>query len=285
MLLLGLPAAASGEPPPRDEIDRWVPSFGAWGAMLVSDADGSILSNVRGASEPTPGSFETTGDDLFVDPVVGGTIELMTPGIRAIPGSPRFFVRGDVGADLGFTRSVAKEGSPGEFVFPPNQPNPPPSTITGQGSQLEAAVKPLVASAGAGIAFTLDVGERRLRFKPSVEYHWDEVEASGLVANVGGTAGNLEFVRLQGSDEKSYHAIGPGLEVEMDVAQWGEIGMSLFLNGRGFKFLGDRDIEFTDPSGADCPGGPEPCASWRYERAAWGFHGGVGFRFRWAPRD
>ena len=203
----------------------------------------------------------------------------MTPGIRAVPGRPRFFVRGDAAADLGFIRSVVKTGNPGEFEFPDAPPPIPAQSILGQGAEVEAEVRPLLLSAGAGVAFTVDVGERRLRIKPSVEYHWDEVEVSGLVTNVSGPDDDLRFVRLQGGGERSYHAIGPGLEVEMDVARWGDFGMSLFLTARGFKFLGDRDIEFSDTD--EMTG---ESASWRYERASWGFQGGVGFRFRWAPR-
>jgi hypothetical protein len=245
-----------------------------------------------------------SGDDLMVSPFVGASAELMTPGLSHVPGRPRLFLHGDVLPHFASSRDVAKEGAPGELALPDAPAGQPDPTVTdigilGQGSKTSVDLKPLVIAAGAGIAFTVDAWGRRLRIKPSAEYLREDLEVSGVVKraiNLPPDGGNeLEdflLIELRGSQQKTYHGIGPGLELEMDAARAGPFMLSLFLSGRAYRMLGDLGVTLTDSTEISDPDPPPPgpriktqtvSADWTFEKAAWSYQGGVGLRFRWLP--
>ena len=63
-------------------------------------------------TRPRPrGRCDASGSDLLATPYVGGSLEIMTPGLGFVPGRPRFFVHGDASVSFGFTRDVAKDGA------------------------------------------------------------------------------------------------------------------------------------------------------------------------------
>jgi hypothetical protein len=325
------PEAAVPEPKAKDEAERWVPAFSIYTGVLVQDAEASIDTGpitgecvpprlsydtlhcerqIRptalvdiGRFDPVPPADEffvtTKGDDLMVTPFVAGSLELMTPGLTSVPGRPRLFVHGDAAVSFAFTRDVAKEGIPEAFEVSPNVNNPNEATILGQGSALTAEVKPLLLSAGAGVAFTIDAWERRLRIKPSVEYLREEIEVTGVVHRAVqtrlGTPGDpddpipttaefpdgFRLIQLSGSDKRFFHGVGPGLEVELDAGRAGPLVLAVYVAGQAYAFLGDLEMEFSD---ANEVGGTEPeTATWRFEKNRWGFRSGVGLRFRWVP--
>lgn len=317
------PEAAAAEPAPKDETERWVPSFSVFSGVLVQNADGELASSgIEGACEATPNppdpahcmqqirptapppTFEElplvtiTGDDRMVTPFVGGSLELMTPGLTSLPGRPRLFVHGDAAASFSATRDVAKEGVPDAFATPEGLEFLSESSILGQGSATSAEVMPLVISAGAGVAFTLEAWERRIRIKPSVEYVREEIEVKGVVHRAvwnfapPATADNpfpkaenfpsgLRLIELRGSDKQTFHGIGPGLEIEMDTLRAGPFMLAVYVSGNAYAFLGDRDVELSDanPVGDE----KEETATWRFEKDEWAFRGFVGLRFRWVP--
>jgi hypothetical protein len=240
----------------------------------------------------------------------------MTPAITQGFGKPRFFVHGDVAPSFAFTRALARESSPASCSFadpipadcaPPTlnpaiRPQVAETTILGQGSETNAEIKPWLFSGGAGVAFTVPVGERRIRIKPSVEYMQEEVEVSGTVHRAvqtacataaatcpGGafpptanqppppTIPNFRGIVLNGSDSKVFHGIGPGLEIEMDTRRAGPFLLALFVSGQAYRFLGDREMSF---SAANEFG---ETAQWDYEHHSWAYRGGVGMRFRFLP--
>lgn len=325
-----LPVPEARDPEARDETQRWVPGFGFSSGVFAQNAEGSVTSSnvrytltsfpvglppqfppfTRVVSEPL--SPSASGDDLFVTPFVGLSTEMMTPGLQGVPGRPRLFVHGDVSISFSATRFVAKDGVPESgLAIPPDLATSPPgdaqpgtlgAQIDGQGSSTTGTVKTLVVSAGLGSAFTISVGERWLRIKPSVEYFREEIEVEGLVArliqtNQGSGSRNPpvnpHFVYptpiLEGSVTKTYYGIGPGLEVEMDAARAGPFMLSLFTSGQAYRMLGDRDIEFEDSTTMNDPAlNPNPqtaSAKWTFHPHAWTYRGGVGLRFRWLPED
>ena len=228
----------------------------------------------------------------MVAPFVGGTVELMAPSWTPLPGRPRLFIRGDVVAAFAFDRDVAKEGSPGKMVDPQTAEFPE-AAILGQGTTASAEVQPLVASAGTGIAFTVDFRGRRLRIKPSVEWFQEEVRFGGVVhravrTNPGAPAPTLstfEFISMTGSQTRTFNGIGPGLELEMDTLRAGPFMMTLFVSGQAYRILGNRNIKFgaTHQMTAAELGGQVVSADWSFEKAAWTYRGGLGLRFRWVP--
>jgi hypothetical protein len=304
---------AGEEPAPRDETERWVPSFSVFSGVLVQDADADLVSGrIQGecvattipsdpahceqqirptapppTSEPLP-LVRIDGDDLMVTPYVGGSLELMTPGLTSLPGRPRFFVHGDAAASFSATRDVAKEGVPDEFAPAEGLEFTAEASILGQGSATSAEVMPLVISGGAGVAFTLDAWGRRIRIKPSVEYVREEIEVEGIVHRAVQTRNmpaprpedfpdGFRLIELGGREKQVFHGIGPGLEVEMDTLRAGPFMLAVYLSGNAYTFLGDREVEFSDTNEDG------ESAEWHFEKNEWAFRGFVGLRFRWVP--
>jgi hypothetical protein len=308
------PEAAGGEPAPKDESERWVPSFSLFSGVLVQNADGDLTSSriLGECADPPPfppdpahceqqirptaplsdvplPSVTTRGDDRMVTPFVGGSLELMTPGLISLPGRPRLFVHGDAAASFSATRDLAKEGVPGAFEVAEGVTFPKETNVLGQGSTTSAQVMPLVVSAGAGVAFTLEAWERRIRIKPSVEYLREEIEVEGVVKRAVQTRyrrpsptaedfpDGFRLIELSGSEKQVFHGIGPGLEVEIDTLRAGPFMLAVYVSGSAHAFLGDREVEFSDTN-AD-----GESAAWRFEKNEWAFRGFVGLRFRWVP--
>jgi hypothetical protein len=294
---------ATDEPEAKDETQRWVPALAVFSGVLVQGADAAVANSALTGSDPLegvrpcldPDQLLLTGacvtaedDDLMVGPFVGATAELMTPGLGMVPGRPRFFLHGDVAGYFGPERDVAREGAPDEMVDP-EEPLFAEVAIPGQGSKTSVEVKPLVLSAGAGIAFTLEAWDRRLRIKPSFEYLQEKVEVTGVVnravrldpgSNLPPVPATFRFIVIEGGDEKTYHGIGPGLEVEVDAARAGPFMLTLFVSGQAYKMLGDLEVaftgSFTDEIGTET-------AAWVFEKDPWSYRGGLGLRFRWLP--
>lgn len=334
------PQDVGPEPKAKDETERWVPAFSIYSGVLVQGAKGSIDTGALQGEEgqgkdcvppksipkfedtrhcerqirPTaivnrdpqnpdvpPVEFVTTrGDDLMLAPFVAGSLELMTPGLTSVPGRPRLFAHADAAVSFSFTRDIAKEGVPGEFEVAPNVEFPNERSIRGQGSTTTAEVKPLLISAGAGVAFTVEAWERRLRIKPSVEYLREEIEVTGAVKRVVQTVTNpdpraedfepykceegsgFRCIELSGGKKRVFHGVGPGLEIELDTARAGPLVLAVYLAGQAYAFLGDLEMEFSDAQKVGTDPDPES-ATWRFEKNRWGFRTGVGLRFRWVP--
>jgi hypothetical protein len=282
--------------------------------------------------EPRPDVLPTDGDDVFLTPFVGGSTEVMTPGLQGVPGRPRLFAHGDLSAAFSFVRNVAKEGVPGGIEYPspqrvnssdPNSPIGPPDlppgstliktapnttegSIPGIGSSTAGEVQTLVASAGLGVAFTIDAMERRIRIKPSVEYMREEIEVTGRLVRAyqvdtgllkdavpGAPLINgvyLDTIDLQAAKTRPFYGIGPGLEIEMDAARGGPVVLSLFASGQAYYMLGDLDVHMRAEQDVLADGtyvvtDQTVDADWDFHIHQWAYRGGVGLRFRWLPED
>jgi hypothetical protein len=321
LLVLACPLARSAGAQAPDETERWVPSLGITSGVIAQKADASTDSSgitynltsrrvVNGTEVVTTVLTTnehlrppTTGDDILITPFVGGTLELMTPGLQSIPGKPRLFVRSDVSGAFGSERKVSREKAPSSLPDPlPTQPSFAEEAVPGIGSETAAEVQPLLITAGGGIAFTLDAFGRRIRIKPSVEYQREEIDLTGKVIRAVNTDTGIQGpqpgvpvgvdaaffgVTLQGNETQIFQGVGAGLEVEMDTGRAGPFIVALFVNGRGLKIVGDRKVEFSDQVTASDPNlVPNPTdvtADWEFEKKPWEFAGGVGIRFRWLP--
>lgn len=313
--------ARVGAAGPLDETERWVPSLGITSGVLAQKADASVTSSpitylqtVR--STPDNGVTEvvttstitnpnlrppTSGDDVLVTPYVGGSAELMTPGLQSLWGRPRLFVRTDLSGAFGTERKVARERTPSQLPDPfPTEPYISEEGIPGIGSETTAEVQPFAIAAGAGVAFSLDLGGRRFRIKPSVEYSREEIDFTGAVIRAVNTDTGIEGqvniqpkpsqwfgVTIHGDEKQVFQGVGAGLELEMDTVRAGPFMLSLFIDGRGVKILGDRKVEFsgqtTVSNPALIPTTNTFTADWEFEKKPWSFSGGVGIRFRWLP--
>ena len=56
----------------------------------------------------------------------------------------------------------------------------------------------------------------------------------------------LREIELQGQEHLRMDGLGPGLEIEMVVGRWGDIGASIFMSGQAYKILGDRSVTISD---------------------------------------
>lgn len=274
--------------------------------------DSLIVGVLPNATNALPAA----GEDLFLTPTVGASVEVMSPGIQSIPLKPRLFLHGDATIAFAFDRDVAKEGVPEGAQIP--DPVPPVYSevqVKGVGSKTSGQVKTLVLGGGIGAALNLEMWERAVRIKPSFEFMRQEVDITGRLIRafrkdtglrqvaLGGlpvppvapplftTPASAAFipVDLEASDTKTYYGIGPGLEFEVDAARAGPVMLTVFLAGQAYRMLGDLDVQLqasqviNDP--ALVPNNQTVTANFDFNLHSWAYRGGVGLRFRWLPED
>lgn len=332
-MLAAAPRAVAAASESVDEIERWVPAFSVSFDALGQKARGSVTSgDVLGPPLPegclmtdgtrngnlcpiapraSPGSPprpvvsrkiqpDDSGSDTNVAPLVGASIELMTPRLFEPLFQPRLFVHADAAAAFGFERNLAGAGKPDEFGPPtenfandpvgPAEPDVQEEPIVGQGTRTKLQTRQWVYSGGAGVAFSLKAFERRIRIKPSFEYLRAEIDLIGSVRRAvkqvelserSATALNpseFRLLALDFTDKETLHGFGPGLEIEADTAYVGPFLMSVFLMGRGYYLQGNLDFSFTETNEFG------ETATWTAELDPWTWRGGVGLRFRWVPQ-
>ena len=321
LLAVACALARSAAAQTRDETERWVPSLGITSGVIAQKADASSTSTgitylFTSRSAPNPNTEvitvtqvtnanvrpPTDGDDILITPFVGGTLELMTPGLQSIPGKPRLFMHGDVAGAFGSERKVSREKAPSTLEDPlPIEPNTAEEAVKGIGSETAAEVQPLLITAGGGIAWTLDAFGRRIRIKSSVEYSREEIDLTGKVIRAVNTdtgiiaqgtipRTNASFfgISLESNETEAFQGVGAGMEVEVDTGRAGPFMVALFVNGKGLKILGDRKVEFSNTTTVSNPAlvpnvPTDVTADWEFEKKPWSFGGGVGIRFRWLP--
>lgn len=273
---------------------------------------------------PAPGSTplrpSSSDNDLAIFAFVGANLELMTPALP-IPARPRLFLAGEILPSFADERDLAGEGDPSCVSGPepgdpcardedPLNPRNTPfgeNSANGQGSVTTTTYETLSFGASLGVAFPVRVGERQLRIKPSFGWFSYEAEASGQLVDAeceppsrctdvdGGVPpppppgavlpGSFRETMLSGSDTKRFHAIGPGLDVEMDTGRYGPLGTSIFLGGRAYRTLGDTTLEIQSTQVYGNDGLPlanqAVSARWEAEFEPWVFRAGVGLRIQW----
>jgi hypothetical protein len=275
--------------------------------------------------DPTAEVLPAGNDDLFLSPEVGASVEVMTPGLQGLPGRPRLFAHGGASLAFAFDRDVAKEGVPNGVgtIEPPSNPslNPPlppgsegvllfpqnplvsEAAIIGQGSKTSGEVNTLIASAGVGVAFTVDALERRLRIRPSIEWMRQEIDVTGRVVRVYRADTGLNIaglpqvnsvmlapIDMDAEKARHFYGLGPGLEVEMDAARAGPLMLSLFASGQAYRMLGDTEVQMRASQDVEADGtyvltDQTVEAEWSFHVHDWAYRGGVGLRFRWLPED
>lgn len=261
----------------ESELDRWVPSFALSSGIVVEDGTGDVTSNVRPYAD---------GSISFISPFVVGSLEIMSPRLVDGFARPRAFAHVDVGGLFSIEKDVAKEGAPKAFDAPTTGPINTDELISGQGSVTRADPDPFLLMAGAGVAFSWDVGEKRIRVKPSFEYMREAMTVSGLVHRGFVLVPDppvYDFVELKASRDVVFHGFGPGLEVEADIARWSSLLVGVGASVQYYWVLSDRNVVLTDETQTQQNG--TAAAQWRYFRGLHTVRAGVGMRFRWAPTD
>jgi hypothetical protein len=249
--------------------------------ILQTRQTGTLCEN----SPPAITQASSSGD-TDVAPLVDASLELAAP--RLIDGffSPRLFAHVDAAVAFGFERTVAGERKPGPFFVDPltlSHTEYSEGEVGGQGSRAKIQVRPLVVGTGAGVAFTATIFDRTVRLKPSFEYLYQEVD---LIASVhravkqrdpARSINDFRLIELSADSREKLHALGGGLELEVDASRMGPIGVSVFVFGRGYRFTGNLHHTFHDTNEFN------ESATWDYELDPWTYRAGVGARFRWIP--
>jgi hypothetical protein len=301
--LLALALAGPTRAAQEEYQEGWVPSFALFFDMLGQRADGAIAtSNVMqppvatfcgpsnqdlwGCPEsPVQLTPPSEGHDTDVVPMVGASLEIMSPRVYDEFLSPRVFAHGDFMGTFGFERTVAGERSPGPFFVDPlpSETDIFERSVGGQGSRAKIQVGRFAFGAGLGVAFTASVFERTIRIKPSFEYFTHELDMISsvrrAVKQVDPTLSlsGFRLIALSASDTETLHALGIGLEVETDTGRLGPVLTSLFIMGRGLKYTGNLHHTFTDSNELG------ESAIWFYDIDPWLWRAGLGIRFRWVP--
>jgi hypothetical protein len=250
--------------------------------------------------------IDDASSDTSVAPLVGGSLELMTPSPFNGFLYPRLFVHGDYAAAFAFERNLAGKGRPGQFEPPqgysPQAIDVEELAVQGQGSRARWQLDRDVWSSGGGLALTTTIFQHTIRIKPSFEWIHFSQDFIGVVHRAvklktpsqpqivtnPGTAQwrsqvvfndltAFRLIELTHTDTKDFDGIGPGLEIEVDTARLGPILTSVFALGRAYHLIGNLDQSF---SASNQYG---ESASWTFQPEPWVYRAGVGIRFRWVP--
>ena len=281
--------------------ERWVPGLSIFGLGMIQGRSGSVDSVERG---------EHTGSEQAVFASLGFSAELSTPALSWAPAGPRLFTHVDASLSFDTEVAVATEGDPGPLKINSVGNTGVISPLVGsegQGSATRIATQSPIVSAGLGLSFELPLWDRKLRIKPSVEWEWQKDQLRQLMGAVEAngtnpTACNMPSCRTLFMDRtatQGFHSIGPGLEIEIESARFGETILSVYATGRAYRLLGSRGFEFESLGFWETDGVPNPTEggpgidpnfvrspstlSSTYERDPWHYSIGVGLRLLWRP--
>ena len=296
---------------PRKEADRWIPSlaleggisFQKWDADVSSQACRDCAFDDPGA-DPEPLQPGGAGDDRDSTALIGIQLELMSPQLP-IPGSPRFFIGGEIAPTFGNERDIVSRGQPGSIGSPSTNENTrfSDAIATGQGSTVTMKRDELTFGLSAGLAFPFELFGRELEIRPSLNWTRFDVELDGFVSdadcklvtfgNVTSTqcnspgppvpAGFLRQTQIRTSTDETFDGIGPGLHVEMKAGRVGPLGTTVFAGARFFRLLGDKDVEIRSAptTVSDELGTDQTAARFGFEVDDWIYRFGVGIRLQW----
>jgi hypothetical protein len=203
--------------------------------------------------------------------------------------------------------------------------------ILGNGGWTTAEIDTLVFGATVGVAFPFELLGRPLRVKPSFGWIRYRIDVEGRAAraqcppfltdtptpapstacasfdprgpfdpddpfrNPVSQPGFKREIELGAQDSQHFNGIGGGLEIEMDTGRVGPFGVSLFLEGRFYRILGDRTVDLSDsvPFEEETVTSVLPpfreaslpaitaTANWPFEVEPWMYRAGLGLRLYW----
>lgn len=295
------------------EIRNWVFSGGLEGGLYFdsaeASADGTPLvgpraTNIDFVSDDVSTVIRSIDDSNDVrSGLLGPNLEVMSPAPFDIATHPRFFMDFSALAAITQETSIVRSGDPGEYAIPlpitRSAPFVGERAISGTGTVVSSQHQGVQLHMGIGTAFTFDIGEQRLRIKPSLRYSRTEtkitattrravriVNADPFGPNPGdGRIRSLDsyrFVSLDDSFTEVFHSIGPALEIEYDTAvRVGPFETTLFMKGGANHLFGDLETEFLKSN----PDYPAESVSYKYENEPWTYQVSTGFRLRFALKS
>jgi hypothetical protein len=294
------------------EAKRWSFAIALASGFTIQDHIGHIessaevLSFTAGTKEPFPPRPIVDGVYTALNPYFGANLEVMAPEIGWLPGKPRFFGDFEIVSSFPSTGATALEGSATSFKLPDkiagNAVLWPQEAVTGTGSRLDATMSSLVLSAHIGVAFPTTIRGRLVRIKPTIGWIQYGVRLDGLTLDAYKDdpvpprlepplyGENVRFIELSGTGVDRFNAIGPGLEIELEMKRrglfgWGFFRPSIFLVGNAYRNIGNQTIEADDTiSVNDALGEATYTTTWRLDVDDWIYRAGLGIRFRWVGK-
>lgn len=276
-LLSALARPAAAQLP--SESERWVPALGVTSGVFIQKTDSTVDSTEKGFFED---------DTLSVFPFVAGDLELMSPALLSGPLQPRLFVRGGVGRSWDALRRSPKEGDAGRLQLPDFPTDVEPlEAVRGQGSETRFETKPYFYTVAAGVSLSMPFDEERsLRIKSSVAYRYGATEIETLISDAQSIADDelcpCRLGRLTATDQKDQHALGAGLELELDAARMGPFLLAVHVGGTALRLVDGRNLRVSANGTYDDGVTPLDVSS-EAKLDRWNFQLGVGLRFRWLP--
>ena len=293
------------------ELSRWevavAGEFGVYARTAEASASGTLLvgpraSNVNtGANNDGPDTVieDLEGENDVYSLVPGATFTVMTPSLD-VATQPRLFLDVSILAPSTLESSIVRQGDPGKFGLPYansnvlviNEPQ-----VLGTGVEVSSQEQDYQLQVGLGMAFTFDVGESRIRLKPSVRYDRTQnvvsavakravrlVRIDPIIPGMDERFRSLDGYRLLTfADEQReiYHGIGAGLEVEyLTQNRLGPFELSLYLKGGATYIMGDLKTAFFSSN----PEYPEETVSFKYKNDPWAYQAATGIRLRFSPK-
>lgn len=300
-LLASSGRAASTEP---DGVDDWALTIGATVGIDFHRATGSSRTSVvrPDAIDTNPQLVRpaTRGDVLITTPTAGIDVGIISPRLLSEEWSPRFFAHGSIEGAFAADTTPNAEGSRGNLRAPRDGFGDPipffeEDSILGQGTRGKIVVDELQLRAGLGAVFSLEVLDRRVQIRPSIEYIRKRVESSmGLTRAIQilqplaprTTMTGLSDARATVIDipfTSTLHGIGPGLEVEVDASRAGPLIVTVYAGVKAFHLIGDLEEEGTRASTTSNPAFPPETATFSFEFDQWVTRIDTGVRLRWQP--
>jgi hypothetical protein len=287
-----MPASANDQSNALIDHDRWIPSIGFTLGFTTQQQEGSTFTEIQqgffgwAPYDDRPPAQGDTGLNLLN---VGGTFELQTPRLLPTKWSPRLFIGGEVVNVSSSRRSLAREGDPKtELIEPSGGGSFVDLAILGQGSTTESDAETAQFGAGIGLAFPVQIGEWRVSIKPSAQYLNQEFNFTGLISDADREDKLIGFpptrvVLLTGGESLDVHAVGPGLEIEIEATQIRSIAASIFISGGAYNVLSNRNVRFQSITNAT--GNPNDTrrfrGTWTAEIDPWIYRASVGMRIKW----
>jgi hypothetical protein len=302
LLLVGLvlvaavaePATAEDDlPGSRRNDNRWTPSLALSIGFTSQRFEGSV------ESERSLFAFFFFQDVRPTDrsqkylnmPNVSGMLEVQSPALPIPYLRPRIFFGGHADSVSSQRRSIAREGDPQSELTVPEGTGPfTELELLGTGSETTIDSETIQFGAHVGIAFPVQVGDWQVSVKPSVRYLRQELLFTGIVSE-GNRGDGMETVArsiptnrilLEGSASTDLHAVGPGLEIEIEAGGVRSLSASVFVSGGAYRVLSDLQIPFS-AQGMDSnqTGFTLYNANWTADIDPWLYRANVGMRIRW----
>jgi len=287
--------------------NRWIPSLAITLGTTIHEHGGSAGSDgfrFAGLANP-PVPFENEGRETLLRPDalgaqthksinVGGMLEIETPSLPLPLMRPRFFFGGEFQQISSQQRNLAAEGNAEPVLTDPLGVLPFSAlALRGRGTKIASDLDNMQFGAWIGLSFPVQVGDWKVSIKPSARYLNQKVYFAGIFSHgirdnfndIGAivrTSPTNTFL-VQFSDSLDVHAIGPGLEIEIEAGSVRSFTASVFISGGAYRVLSDRDIQVDTTASPSSTGLPIFFFETHFtaELDPWIYRANMGLRFKW----